>query len=195
MGNKLQIPSAENPFAHRKHWTVNECRKLEAMELLIPGTYELIDGEIVEKMGQNVPHAIACKKLLFALTLVFGVDYVFMPVSVVINNTNNPEPDASVTTRRDTEYLTRGNPTINEMRLVVEVSDTTLWYDCNTKMHLYCGANVPEYWVLDVTNRILIVHRNPTNTSYSDITEYNETQSIAPLSAPNSPIIVANLLP
>jgi Uma2 family endonuclease len=191
-----RIPSAENPFADRKRWTADECRKLEAMEILVPGTYELIDGEIVEKVGQNLPHGIANTRTFLALTLAFGQNYVMMPVSVAINDEDRPEPDVFVTILPVRDYMTRGgilHPA--DMHLIVEVSDTTLWRDCNTKMKTYAAAGIPEYWVVDINARKLRVHRTPEATGYKDIVEYTETQSISPLAAPDKTIAIADLLP
>ena len=81
------------------------------------------------------------------------------------------------------------------MRLVVEISDTTLWRDRNTKARLYASASIPEYWVLDVNHRCLFVYRQPGMDGYASVQEYDATQSIASLAAPEKLISVADLLP
>jgi hypothetical protein len=43
------------PAPDRKRWTRKECEFLEQNGLLI-GRYELINGDIISKMGQNLPH-------------------------------------------------------------------------------------------------------------------------------------------
>src|SRR5437870_1529727 len=111
MINTPRIPTAENPFADRKRWNADECRKLEAMEILIPGAYELIDGEIVDKVGQNWAHSFAGKKTFLALSLILGGEYVQLPVSVAINDEDRPEPDVFATLLPDRDYSVRGNPT------------------------------------------------------------------------------------
>ena len=189
------IPSEKDPFADRKRWTADDCRKVEVMGLLEPGTYELIDGEVVSKLGQNWPHSLACKRTFLALTLIFGSDYIQLPVSVTVGDEDRPEPDVFVTKLPDRDYLIRGNPTPADMRLIVEVSDTTLWRDKNTKAKMYGGAGVSDYWVLDVNGRRLFVYRQPCATGYADLIEYDETQSVAPLAAPGSLMSVADLLP
>lgn len=190
-----RIPSEKDPFADRRRWTADDCRKFEVLGVLEPGTYELLDGEVVEKLGQNVPHSIANWKTLLALSLVFGPDYVMMPVSVAMSDEDRPEPDASVTRLPARDYLYRGNPTHADMRLIVEVSDTTLWRDRNTKARIYGSAGVPDYWVLDVNNSRLYVYRQPNAEGYAEVQEYGETDSIAPLAAPDKPIRVSDLLP
>ena len=118
-----------------------------------------------------------------------------MPVSVAISEEDRPEPDVCVTRLPNREYLYRGNLTQADMRLIVEVSDPMLWRDQNTKARIYGNAGVPDYWVLDVNNSRLYVYRQPNAEGYADVQEYDETDRVAPLAAPDKPIRVADLLP
>jgi hypothetical protein len=190
-----RIPTDKDPFADRRRWTADDCRKFEVLGLLEPDKYELLDGVVVERVGRSVAHGIAHKEVMLSLVTVFGPQYVMMVVAIAINDENRPEPDACVTRLPTRNYLYRGNPTHADMRLIVEVSDTTLWRDRNTKARIYGSAGVPDYWVLDVTNSRLYVYRQPNAEGYADVQEYNETDSIAPLAAPDNPIRVADLLP
>jgi Uma2 family endonuclease len=45
--------------------------------------------------------------------------------------------------------------------LVVEVADTTLQFDRTTKAALYARAGIPEYWIVNLADRVLEVHRQP----------------------------------
>ena len=94
-------------------------------------------------------------------------------------------------------FLT-AHPTTGE--LVVEVSDTTVFFDTTTKAELYATAGVPEYWVIDVNARTLLVLRDPAPVggnghAYRSSQTFPESDTITPLAAPNSPIRVADLLP
>src|SRR5262247_2117502 len=90
------------PAPNRKRWTRRECEFLVQNELLI-GRYELIDGEVISKMGQKPPHAYVIMRLTTWLVAVFGGDFVRiqLPIDVaeVDNETNEPEPDAAVLSR------------------------------------------------------------------------------------------------
>lgn len=44
---------------------------------------------------------------------------------------------------------------------MIEVADSSLQYDRETKMSLYAAAGVAAAWVLDVEHRALEVHREP----------------------------------
>ena len=78
--------------------------------------------------------------------------------------------------------------------LVVEVSDATIARDICTKAGIYAGANVPEYWVIDVTGRRLIVHESPVAGGYTRIVEYVETDTVGPTLASTETTPVSVLL-
>jgi Uma2 family endonuclease len=80
--------------------------------------------------------------------------------------------------------------------LLVEVADSSLRFDLTVKAALYARAEVCEYWVLDVSNRRLIAHRNPALGRYGTVVSYGETEAVLPLRATNSaPIPVGLMLP
>ncbi len=83
----------------------------------------------------------------------------------------------------------------NEFRLVVEVSDTTLWRDRGQKARLYAAAGVAEYWIVNLSSRTLIVHRSPAQGEYRSVQTYDDTQSVAPEAAPEHPVKIAEILP
>lgn len=199
MSQAVMEPISESPerFPGRKRWTRDDCAFLERVGFL-PERYELIDGEIVSKMGQNQPHAIAVTLFLKWLIAVFGGDFVLsqLPVEVADADRPNyqPQPDLAVLVQQVTTYLTEP-PGPGDLRLVAEVSDSTLRGDLNTKASLYARAGIPEYWVLDVTGRRLFVHRNPTNGVYTSTERFDETESVATEASPGNATTVANLLP
>ncbi len=184
------------PFVGRKRWTRDDCSMLERLGML-PNRYELIDGEVIEKVGQNLPHGTCVIKAILWLAGIFGGDFVRTQVTVEIAETdqatNRPEPDVFVLVKPAQEY-TR-TPPASELRLIIEVSDTTLRDDLQVKAPLYARANVPEYWVLDVSSRQLFVHRNPMNGLYVLVNRHGEMESVATEAAPESLIQVSSLLP
>ena len=173
----------------RKLWTRDECAAMEEAGLLEPGRYELIGGELLERMGKKRPHGIALNTIQYWLADLFGRAYVQseMPIDVSApdNPTNEPEPDIMVLRRPMTGYR-EGNIPPTELRLLVEVADSTLLFDLRTKAALYSRAEIPEYWVVDVQNRRLIVHREPFGSRYLSVVAYLEHESVAPLAAPEA---------
>jgi hypothetical protein len=82
-----------------------------------------------------------------------------------------------------------------DVLLVVEVADTSLAFDRTTKRILYGAAGIVEYWIVNLAARTLEVYRLTTEQGYAEVTPYDETQLVAALTAPESPVPVADLLP
>lgn len=185
------------PAPGRKRWTRGECDFLRDNNLLT-GRYELIDGEIISKMGQNPPHRIAVILLRNWLIAVFGPLFVQSQASIDVRDAdpehNEPEPDAAVTVQPNIAYL-EGHPGPNDLLLVAEVSDTTLRFDRTTKAALYARAGIREYWIVDLAGRQVFVHRQPTLKGYTEITAYAENETLAPLARPDDAVRVGDLLP
>ncbi len=68
----------------------------------------------------------------------------------------------------------------SEPLLVVEVSETSLAYGLNAKAELYADAGVPEYWVVNLVDRELVVFRSPREGAYRDWTAFQPGDQITP---------------
>ena len=161
---------------------------------------ELIEGEILEKMSKNPPHSVASMLTSAVLTRLFHEGYCIRNQDpFVVSGISEPEPDFAVVQGTPRDYLAE-HPTT--AALIVEVSDSTLAYDRTTKASLYARAGIAEYWVLNLVDRVLEVHRLPAEMvgqpfgwHYRSITRHTETETVSPLAAPQSTAAVADLLP
>ncbi|WP_395094659.1 Uma2 family endonuclease [Armatimonas sp.] len=183
-----------DPETGQVRWTRAAFRMMDDAGWLADSRYELLEGEIV-KIMPNEPHTFVNTELIRLLVECFGWDYVRIPSSLFASEISEPEPDASVTIKPRREYLKTGIPPGSEFRLVVEVSDSTLWRDKGIKAKLYATAGVPEYWVVNLTGRTVIVHRNPVGDEYRSVAVYDETQTVSPEAAPEHGIAIAEILP
>lgn len=175
-------------------WNRSAFHAIAQAGLLENGRYELLEGEIV-KIMPNEPYTFVNSELVFLLANIFGSAYVRVPSSLAASETSEPEPDVSVTIKPRREYLKTGIPPGSEFRLVVEVSDSTLWRDKGQKARLYATAGVPEYWVVNLTGRTVIVHRRPVGEDYQSIVTYNENETISPEAAPEHTIVLSEIFP
>ena len=179
MTETLVEPENET-FPNRKRWTVADCERLVKKGELV-GRYELIDGEIISKMGQLAPHTIA--SILFGewLVALFGYRFVRTEKPFVIfgedGATNEPEPDIAVTHNPSPDYFPH-QPGSADVRLVAEISDTTLRFDLRTKAALYARVGIAEYLVLDVNGRQIHRHRVPMNGVYTEIVVLGENDNL-----------------
>lgn len=56
--------------------------------------------------------------------------------------------------------------------LVVEVADSSRRRD-REKASTYARAGVPEYWIVDVIDEVVVVHREPSGDAYASVTEHH----------------------
>lgn len=168
----------------RKRWTRAECAALESSGLWDQQRLELVHGELISKMGKKRPHVNALVAVQAWLVRTFGEQFVNpeAPIDVAPedNPTNEPEPDLVVLARPSREFRD-ANPKASDLRLVVEISDSTLGFDLTTKAELYARAGIVEYWVVDVAARRLLVHRDPREGLYRSVTAYSEQETASPL--------------
>jgi Uma2 family endonuclease len=181
----------------RKRWTRAECATLEASGLLDQENLELVEGELISKMGKKRPHVNAFTVLQAWLMQAFGWRFLNSEAPIDVapedNPTNEPVPDIIVLQQDQSRFTS--NPRPQDLRLVVEIADTSLGFDLKIKAALYARAGVPEYWVLDVAGRRLLVHRNPQAGTYADVAAYSEHESVSPLAAPQAQFRVADAFP
>lgn len=162
-------------------WTREDCDRMDRTGLL-PGKWELVSGEIISKMGQNLPHAGRVSRLFSWLISIFGADAVLTHCSIDVapedNPTSKPEPDLTVVSGGWTAM--KQNPTPREIVLVVEVSDTTLEFDLTVKAALYARAGISEYWVLDINGQRLHQFRQPAAGGWASRTMIQAEEPLSP---------------
>lgn len=169
----------------RKTWTREEVLWLAEHQFPHAQRLELIQGELVERMGKKRPHLVWHTLLRQWLEKVFGAEQVQSegPIDVAPEDkpTSEPEPDLSVTRQSCREYIEMPKP--EDLLLIVEIADTTLSYDLQVKGPLYARAGIAEYWVFNVQTKALIIHRAPQNGIYSDVRSIAPHETVSPLAA------------
>ena len=60
----------------------------------------------------------------------------------------------------------------------IEIADSSLAFDLKRKSAVYARASVPEYWVLDVKKRVLVVHRSPTRGGYRNVKRLSDLSAV-----------------
>lgn len=150
-----------------------------------------IDGELIQMAAMYEPHCSGVSSVLHELQRIFGTGYYIRIQMPLRQGNNDPEPDLCV--------VPGGTKTYKQMPtsalLVVEVADSSLRYDTTKKAEIYAAAGTPDYWVLDIEGRRLLVFRDPDAAGYRTQLIYAETESIAPLAMPTGSIRVADMLP
>jgi Uma2 family endonuclease len=160
---------------------------------------ELIDGEIIEMPVAKGPHVISLHLTTKVLETAFGAGYFVRSQSALnLGPDSEPEPDLAVVVGQPRDYPEHPTSAL----LVVEISDTTLSYDRNRKTSLYARSKLADYWIVNLVDRQLEVHRTPVADSsqphgfrYASVTVLGPGDSVAPLAVPTARVAVADLLP
>ncbi|MBY0502787.1 MAG: Uma2 family endonuclease [Bryobacteraceae bacterium] len=183
----VEFHSAHLPSGARRKLTREDCHALEQAGRLERESFELIDGELVQRMGKSRLHTLALRRLVAWLHVVFGAERVDQEVPIdlsePLNATNEPEPDAIVL-RHASEAYPVANLGPEDVLLAVEVSATTQDYDLGAKAALYAAGGIRESWVLDLREPRFVVHREPSADGYRSIVSYGADEAVAPLAAP-----------
>ena len=182
-----QFPSADHSV--QKRWTRDEYQIIARAGLLQNTRYELIEGYIIEKMGQDRKHGLAVMRCQKWLSRIFGTEFVQSQLPATLDNDNEPEPDVAVF--KDVWEAYPDSPPASEALLFVEVTNTTQTKDRVMKRTVYARNNIPEYWILDTGKRTLTVHREPLGDEYAQTTILTDMQSVTPLSAPEATVPIA----
>jgi len=184
------------PDPPRKRWTRAQCASLEGSGLLDQEALELVAGELLSKMGKKRPHVNSFTVLQAWLMQVFGWKFVNAEAPIDVapedNPTNEPVPDLIVLGQDESHF--KSNPQPRDLRLVVEIADSSVNFDLRVKAALYARAGIVEYWVLDIAGRRLVAHRNAESGKYADVIAYSEHETVSPLAAPQAQFRVGDAL-
>jgi Uma2 family endonuclease len=130
---------------------------------------ELIEGEIWVVNSVHRWHARVMA--LMTAELVRSIAAAGLPLevlaagSVSMSNDSIPEPDISVIAPLNAQARTIER---EELKIAVEISDTTLDQDLGRKAQLYASHGVPEYWVVGRDQRTITRMSSPAEGAYTE---------------------------
>ena len=181
----------EGPRPHRI--TVDEYHRMAEVGLLAPDArVELIEGVIIDMAPIGPPHCSAVdlltERLVFALK---DQAIVRSQGSVRLNRWTEPQPDFAILKSRQDRYRL-AHPGAKDIYLVIEVSESSLKFDLNTKTKLYAQYGVPEVWVVDLNSKVLHFFRGRTDLGYTDVTS-TKTPGVLKVPSLNATIDVSTL--
>ncbi len=186
----LPAPTAAPAGPRPLRWTCDEFHRFGDMGIFEGRGACLIDGVILEAGPMNPPHALALEALDEVLRVVFGAGWRFrVQMPLVLGLHTDPLPDFAVIP--GARLAGAGHPV--SAALVVEVADSSLRFDTEEKRRLYAAAGIPDYWVVDVNARRLLVFRTPQGGDYADQQTFAAGDAVAPLAVPGQPVQVAAL--
>jgi Uma2 family endonuclease len=183
-----------------RRWTRVEYDKLIETGFLGPGDkIELLGGQLCVSEPQNSPHARAISLGLEAIQRALAPGWhVRVQLPIALDDESEPEPDLAVVSGGPRDYTDHPS----RPALVVEVAYLRLALDREHKGSLYARARLPEYWIVNLVDRVLEVHREsgpdagaPYGWAYRVLLTLGPDGHVTPLAAPSARILVADLLP
>jgi Uma2 family endonuclease len=151
---------------------------------------ELIDGQLLYAADEGPDHARVIRRLNRLLIEALPAEEADVGVGnpIAVNDLSEPEPDFMVI-----EPGTYRGHHPGTASLVIEVSHSSLRYDLTVKARLYGSAGYPEYWVFDLRDQALVVHRDPVDGGYGTVQRHRDG-SVQALHHPAVRVDVAALL-
>src|SRR5262245_21584220 len=143
-------------------FTVREFEQILDAGVFEDRHVELLDGEIFE-VTKNPPHDFTVLALARKLEkLLPEADWTVREEKVIqLGPFWRPEPDIAVARGSNLDYQKR-RPSPIDLPLLIEVTETTQDVDRGRKYRGYAAARIPVYWIVDLVNRAVEVHTQPT---------------------------------
>lgn len=143
---------------------------------------ELLQGKIIEMSPESPFHADASDEADEYLKEMLGKRAkVRVGKPITLSDNNEPEPDLAIVKR---QRYTNAHPSSEDIFWLIEYSNSSLEKDLKVKSKIYATAGIPEYWVVNLALKVLIVFRYPENGNYQTEVEYSD-RLISPLAFQN----------
>jgi Uma2 family endonuclease len=183
-----------------RRWRRVEYERLVDLGIFVGERLELLDGLLVVREPQGSPHAAIVAQVAQVLAATFGAGWhARLHAPLALDEDSEPEPDVAIVAGTPRDYVSAHPSTA---ALVVEVADSSLRLDRRLKGGLYARAGLPEYWIVNLVDGVLEVHRAPQPEAtaaygwvYRSVDVLRPPATVTPLAAPGARIPVADLLP
>lgn len=168
-GDVLEMNGRGTP----RRWTYDEYVQMgEAGILSGEERTELIRGEIVCMTPVGHRHIYVVDLLTEHLAeWCRGSALLRVQSPLKFNDLEAPQPDLCLLRLHEDRYLSREAGPWDAL-LVVEVSDSSLLRDRDVKGPMYARAAIPEFWIVDLSRDVVLVHEEPAGGEYTVVREY-----------------------
>lgn len=176
----------------RRRWTVAEIRAMVERGIILEDErFELVGGEVVPMSLNGIRHELVKKALQehwFPLIVASAVDLI-TETTLYIGVDEFREPDFLFWPRS----IPLQDVSAGSALLIVEIADSSLRYDLETKAPAYARLGLPEYWVIDAVSLVTYMHRNPAPDGYPPPREAEPRERLEPLLAPQLAVRLTDL--
>jgi Uma2 family endonuclease len=178
----------------RHKLSVEDYHKLGQVGILTEDSrVELIEGELIDMAPIGGAHMGLVNRLTRLLVPAVGdLGVVSVQNPITLPPDSEPQPDVAIL-KPGADSAGSTVPRADEVFLLIEVADTTLAYDRNTKLKLYAKAGIAETWIVNVPSKCVEVYREPTTNGYLRRLELGVGELVSPLSLPMVELPVSDI--
>lgn len=146
----------------RRYFTLEEYHRLGDLGFFgEEERVELIRGEIIQMPTKKPPHSVCNTLLVQQLILLLGKQAIVRGQEpIILPGDSEPQPDVAIVRNQEDNYLS-SHPHPEDILLLIEVADSTLEYDQETKLRLYAEAGILDYWIVNLVNNQLETYNQP----------------------------------
>ncbi|GLK67395.1 Uma2 family endonuclease [Hansschlegelia plantiphila] len=174
------VPLAEG-LPRRRFTVADVLRMVEVGLIRDDERLEVLDGELVPMSPKGSRHEAIKTRInrLWGRTCPDDADFA-QETGLYLTKTTYLEPDFIVFPRSIALADVKGP----DVRLAVEVADSSLDYDLRRKPAIYASFGVRELWVIDAARRVTHLHREPGGNGYASVEIANAAARMQPVHAP-----------
>ena len=180
----------------RRRFTLDEYHRMGETGILgEDDRVELIEGEIIEMSPIGSRHAAIVARIhhLFSIRLDDRAVVWSQNPLLLARHQSEPQPDVMLLAPR-ADFYASGLPEPPDVRLLVEVADSSLLYDRRTKFPLYARSGVAEAWLVDLDSGRLEIHRGTGSAGYRDVRVVSSDETFSPAAFPLLTVTLRDLL-
>ena len=122
---------------------------------------ELLEGWLIAKMSKNRPHTVSKGLTCDALRMILPAGWFLAIEDPATAIDSEPEPDLSIVRGSYRDYSEQ-TPGPQQVALLIEVADSSLFRDRMAKKRLYARAGFFTYWLINLVDHRIEVYTEPT---------------------------------
>lgn len=181
------------PAPARHRFSVADFHRLGETGVLAPDSrVELIEGDIIDMAPIGHRHAGIVNRLTRLLVTAVGERAIVTVQNPLrLDERTEVYPDLLLLDFRS-DWYGDATPLAHEVRLLIEVGDSTIREDRQLKLPLYARHGIVEVWLIDAVQQSVEVCRAPLAQEYT-VRSLQRTGSLQALALPDIRVDVAAL--
>lgn len=171
------VPAFSGNVKSERRFTVEEYHRMADSGVLRPDErVELLRGIVHMMSPIGAPPSTSVELIYRQFLKLLPAGFDVSSQRDILFADSVPQPDVCVLRGSIRDYAVQ-KPRASDLVLVIEVAETTLVEDRGVKSNLYAEAGIPEYWIVNLVDKTLEVHRRPVAATGEQAARYEAVES------------------